>query len=112
METPSKEKSTNTLNRDKLAVFLISPQWLAEVLSNGMHVKPTHGIKDVTPISIGVDQRTGNFVLCVSSDSVPEYVAFKKCMEQDVLQLMDTPIINGVEMSEIPVIQASFEKVH
>jgi hypothetical protein len=111
METSSKENSTNTLNRDKIAVFLISPQWLAEVLSNGMHVKPTHGIKDITPISIGVDKRTGSFVLCVSSDSIPEYVAFKKCMEQDVPQLVDTPIIDGVEMSGIPVIQASFEKV-
>ena len=105
-------ETMKTSSKDRLALFVISPQWLIKILSNGMCAKPTHGIKNMVPVSLGVDKNTGNLILCVSSGSVPEYIAFNKCMEQSVPSLVDTTVIDGVEISGLPVIQASFEEIH
>jgi len=101
----------DTLSNDKLAIFVISPQFLTEILSKGLCAKPTHGLKDPQVVSLGLDRKNGSLILCVSSESVPDYVAFMRVMEQSIPVLNDTTIFNGIEMTGIPVIPATFENV-
>lgn len=55
------------------------------------------------------DHRTGNIILCVSSDSVPEYTAFMKITEQSAPTLGEGLTIGGVDVSDIPAIFAAFD---
>lgn len=111
METPSGKNLMGTPSIDKLAIFVIAPHFITDILSRGLCAKPTHGIKDMEPVSLGIDQRSGNLILCVSSDSVPEYMSYMRIMGYSIATISDTLVLNDVELTGIPVITATFENI-
>lgn len=93
------------------AVMVIPPAVLTSLLSDGVAFKSTHGIKNMQPVSIFVDTRNGNILLCVKSESVGEYLAYKRITEQRIQTMIEPLMINGKAVYGLPIIDLTFEKI-
>lgn len=98
------------VDTSKLAVFIVRPEWVVYIISNGICVKPSHGLKNLKPVCVGINRNDNNsLVMVVESDSVPEYLAYMRIMGAPVNTLNAEMTIDGVKMTDIPVIDPSYQ---